>query len=314
MTVSVGNTRTTPRLQVQEILLQNVQRRNTSNSVRSVHQEAVKEKNSAKLSGRKQEVARQSAPWRPGVPSEGSRPKFHQKRGSLSWLIALPLKEPGFWLKKHDFTDALALRYDKGALKKTCTNSHKNTFCGCWCKFFQRPLVWPATAKHTFQFHVHLWCRFFSWSCNDLLIWRIPYDSSQWVEGLCRNSKCRTRSLPWYKDLISILTYMFTCLLHNVCNCEVTGFFNLNKKLILLLINASTLMFVQAWVASSATGDLRNKCTLFFVSVICGRYSGGYKDYFTNRWFPLDLEQENGACTHTSSFTPFCHPVQSFCP
>ena len=34
------------------------------------------------------------------------------EKGSSSWLTALPLKEHGFWLKKQDFRDALALRYD----------------------------------------------------------------------------------------------------------------------------------------------------------------------------------------------------------
>ena len=98
------------RSQVQEILLQNVQ--HETPSVRSVHQEAVKERNSAKLFRRKQEVARQKSLLEAWDGKRRRQIEILAEKGSSSWLTALPLEEHGFWLKKQDFRDALALRYD----------------------------------------------------------------------------------------------------------------------------------------------------------------------------------------------------------
>ena len=83
-------------------------------SVRSVHQEAVKERNSAKLFRRKLEIAhaRQKSLLEAWDGKRRRQIEILPEQGSSSWLTALPLKEHGFWLKKQDFRDVLALRYD----------------------------------------------------------------------------------------------------------------------------------------------------------------------------------------------------------
>ena len=82
------------RMRHQEILLQNVQRETPL--VRTVHQEAVKERNSAKLSRRKQEIARQKSLLEAWDGKRRRQIEILAEKGSSSWLTALPFKEHSF--------------------------------------------------------------------------------------------------------------------------------------------------------------------------------------------------------------------------
>ena len=95
--------------QVQEILMQNCE--HDTPSVKVVHSDAERSRNTMKHQRRKIEVARRKnllQTW----PGHQSLVDLLSEKGSSSWLTTLPLKDHGFWLSKQDFRDALALRYD----------------------------------------------------------------------------------------------------------------------------------------------------------------------------------------------------------